>query len=158
MTRLKIEMNLLLANRAKLAKIMRDLSVEKMTHIPKGFNNNILWHIGHCVVSQQRLVYLNSGLPVNISEAYHDNFKIGTSPNNWKQLPDLVEIETSLLSTAEQLKTDLDKGLFKTYKSFVTSMGVEISNTLDAVTYSNFHEAGHTANIQYLIRIMNEGS
>ncbi|MDA1182771.1 MAG: DinB family protein [Bacteroidetes bacterium] len=150
------EIDILDGSRNRLKNILDDVSEKVLLTIPDGFNNNILWHIGHCVVSQQRLMYMRSGLPMNISDEYHDNFKIGTSPNNWVKTPDIVEIRESLIATAEQLKEDLEKEIFQEYTPFVIpSMGFEIKNHLDGLVYANFHEAGHTGNIQYLMRIIN---
>ena len=87
------ELTLLYTNRAKLKEIMDQLSEEKLLHIPHGFNNNILWQIGHCVVSQQRLMSLRSGLAMYISESDNNNFNIGSSPKSWIGLPDIQEIK-----------------------------------------------------------------
>jgi hypothetical protein len=148
------ELELLLASRAKLTCIMEEVPESVLLSIPEGFNNNILWHMGHIVVSQQRLLYMRSGLKMNVSEAYLDNFKKDTSPKTWTIIPDIQEIKTSLLSTAEILKADLKNEIFKTYDPFQTSMGFMVNNYLEAFVYTTFHEAEHTGNIQYMIKII----
>jgi len=32
-------------------------SLEQLNKIPEGFNNNLIWNIAHCVVTQQLLCY-----------------------------------------------------------------------------------------------------
>jgi hypothetical protein len=148
------ELEILTASRIKLAKIMSDLSDEELLTIPKGFNNNIFWHLGHIVVSQQRLIYSRSGLPINVSSEYEENFKIGTSPKDWKETPDFLEVKESLFITVEKLKEDLKKNIFINYEPLTVSMGVTLNNHLKALTYANFHESEHTGNIQYLIKMI----
>ena len=53
-----------------LLKILESHSLEQLNKIPQGFNNNIIWNIGHCVSSQQVLVYKLSGLPTMVSEEF----------------------------------------------------------------------------------------
>ena len=137
---LDFELELLFASRKRLLSILDELTEDKLLTIPPGFNNNALWLIGHCVVSQQRLVYLRSNLPMNVSDQYNENFKIGTSPKIWTIPPDRAEIRNSLLTTAEQLKEDLNNGIFKTYEQFKPSMGFLLKNHMDAITYANYHE------------------
>lgn len=148
------EIELLQTNRNKLTKIIDASSKELLFEIPKGFNNNIIWHIGHCVVSQQRLIYMRSNLPMHIPEDFNECFKIGTSPLTWTEEPDLSEVRKSLLVTVDKLNEDLKNNIFKSYEPMKTSMGLMINNHLQALTYANFHEAGHTGNIQYLIKIL----
>lgn len=33
-------------------------SLDQLNTIPDGFNNNLIWNIGHVIVSQQGLIYL----------------------------------------------------------------------------------------------------
>ena len=149
------ELKLLQASRIKLHKIITSLSEDQLFKIPKGFNNNVIWHIGHCIVSQQRLMYLRSNLSMYISDELNEFFKINSSPATWKKKPDLLEIREAILLTVEKLNEDLKNDIFKTYEPLRSSMGFMINNHLEAFSYTNFHEAEHTGNIQYLIR-MNE--
>ena len=38
-------------------KYLKSMSLKELNTIPKGFNNNIIWNIGHIVVTQQLLAY-----------------------------------------------------------------------------------------------------
>ena len=140
--------------RKKLLEALTTLPMDKLLAIPKGCNNNMLWQIGHCVVSQQRLMYTLSGLPMNVSETLFQNFKIGTSPKDWAVTPDVEEVKTALLSTVDQLKKDLESGLFKEYKAYKTSSGLELKSLADAFVYSNYHEGVHIGNLEIFKRIL----
>ena len=151
---LNFELRLMESSRLRLLKIMEQLPEEKLFTIPAGFNSNPLWQLGHCVASQQRLIYMKSGLSMHISDAYADNFKNGSSPATWTGKPDVNEIRASLMSTVEKLKEDLAKGLFQNYDAFTTGMGFQVSNYIEAVAYANFHESEHTGNLKYLIKLI----
>ena len=140
--------------RKKLLEALDTLSMEKLLAIPDGCNNNMLWQIGHCVVSQQRLMYTISGLPMNVSEGYFRNFKIGSSPKDWTTTPDVEEVRTSLISTVDQLKSDFEIELFKEYKSYKTSSGLVLNNIHEAFVYSNYHEGIHVGNLEIFKRIL----
>jgi len=148
------ELTILHTNRLKLKEIMEQLPEEKLLHIPTGFNNHVLWQIGHIVVSCQRLIYLRSGLPLGISETYNNNFKIGSDPKKWATTPDIQEVKHSLLSTLSQLQQDLANNIFTTYEPFKASGGFMVSNHLQALTYANCHEAEHTGSLKYLMRVV----
>ena len=53
-----------------LLKVLDSHSLEQLNKIPEGFNNNIIWNVGHCVAAQQTLVYKLSGLPTMVSEDF----------------------------------------------------------------------------------------
>ena len=99
--------------RQRLLSYLEDTNLEKQLIIQKGCNNNMLWQIGHCVVSQQRLMYSLSGLPINVSDSYSANFKIGSSPKDWLETPDIEEVKTSLIETVDILKRDLENNLIR---------------------------------------------
>ena len=140
--------------RKKLLEILNTIPMEKLLAIPAGCNNNMLWQIGHCVVSQQRLMYTMSGLPMNISDSLFENFKIGTSPKNWTVTPDVEVVKAILLSTVDKLKSDIEAGVFKQYKAYKTSSGLELNSLLDAFVYSNYHEGVHIGNLEIFKRIL----
>lgn len=140
--------------RKKLLGYLENTNLEKQLVIPKGCNNNMLWQIGHCVVSQQRLMYTLSSLPMNVSDSYFMNFKIGTSPKNWLETPDIEEVKTSLIETVDILKRDFEQGLFQEYKAYTTFAGITLNNVHDAFVYSNYHEGVHVGNLEIFSRIL----
>ena len=42
------------------ASYIENYTLEQLNHIPEGLRNNLIWNIGHIIVSQQRLAYLLS--------------------------------------------------------------------------------------------------
>lgn len=52
----------------------------QLNKIPDGFNNNLIWNIGHIIVAQQSLVYRGSNLPMYISDDLVNLYKPGTTP------------------------------------------------------------------------------
>jgi hypothetical protein len=151
---LSFELGFLTASRTKLLNLVNGLTEEELFFIPNGCHNNILWHTGHCVASQQRLVYLRSNLPLRISDDYAANFKIGSSPAIWTTKPDVNEIKDSLLGTVDQLKDDIANNIFTHYEPMRTSMGFTLHNYVEAVCYANLHEAEHIGNIHYMLKMM----
>ena len=51
-------------NRKLYLNFLNTYNLEQLNKIPDGFSNNIIWNIGHIVVSQQALVYRLSGLQI----------------------------------------------------------------------------------------------
>jgi len=47
--------------RTYLLDFIKDLSVEQLNEIPGRLNNNIIWNLGHTLVTQQHLCYIRSG-------------------------------------------------------------------------------------------------
>ncbi len=60
---------------------LEELSLAQLNAIPKGFNNNIIWNIGHSIVTEQILVYKLSGLKPNVSDALIEKYKKATKAN-----------------------------------------------------------------------------
>ena len=67
-------------HRKILFNYLNTLPVQLLTKIPQGFNNNIWWNIAHVVVTQQKLVYGRSDLPLNLPDAWVSVYQKGTFP------------------------------------------------------------------------------
>ncbi|MGJ1388668.1 DinB family protein [Sphingobacterium spiritivorum] len=106
------ECKILRASRTRLLQLIETVDYEILFKIPEGFNNNIIWQIGHCITSQQRHMYMRSGLPMHISEEFMESFKIGSSPGSWQTIPDINEVKHLLIGTVNLLESDLKSGLF----------------------------------------------
>src|SRR6478735_5603655 len=101
--------------RANILKSVQNLSDEQLLKIPAGFNNNILWNMGHIAGSTQKLTYAMAGLPMRVEESYPAPFGKGTSPLQWTSTPDIEQVKKYLATTIPLLKEDYEKGLFKDY-------------------------------------------
>lgn len=154
MTNELFEFEILKASRTRLLELIETVDEKILFKIADNFNNNIVWQIGHCITSQQRHMYMRSGLPMHISQEFMEMFKIGTSPHTWKNIPDLDEIKHVLLYTVNQLGKDLESGIFVTYHPFSLPIGFVINNHMQALQAANFHEAEHSGIILSYLKIL----
>lgn len=143
----RFECEILRASRTRLLQLIEKVDYDLLFKIPEGFNNNIIWHIGHCITSQQRHMYMRSGLPMYISNEFMESFKIGSSPRSWTITPDINEVKRLLIDTVDHLDTDLESGLFVNYEPFELPLGIQIKNHVQALQAANYHEAEHGGKI-----------
>lgn len=129
--------------RALIAKSIDGLSDEALLDIPDRHRNNILWNIGHLIVSQQRLCYSLSGLDMYIPESMVPGFMPGTSPADWSETPDIGQIKSFLVELPERFAEDVAAGIFQEYKGYTTSTGFELITFKDGVAFNQFHEGVH---------------
>lgn len=127
-----------------LLKILDGHSLEQLNKVPEGFSNNIIWNIGHCISSQQALVYKLSGLPTMVSEDFIARYRKGTKPERDVSQAEVDEIRTLLSTTLEKTKNDFESGLFVDYHEYTTSVGFTLRNVQDALDFNNYHEGLHT--------------
>lgn len=145
-------MDLLATIRQRVDDTTRDLSAEALREIPAGFNNNILWNVGHLVVTQQLLHYRLSGQDMAVDQKTCDMFMKGTSPANWQEDPDYEALTTQLHELVPKLRHDYDEGLFHTFTPYSTSAGFPLQTIDDAIVFNNFHEGLHLGYIMALRR------
>lgn len=124
-------------------KFLETYSLAQLNKIPDGFSNNIIWNAGHVIVSQQKLIYTLSGLPVSISEAMIEKYQNGSRPDGKATQEDLDEIKQLLLSTIAQTKNDFANGLFKNFTEYQTKTGFHLGSFQDSLEFNNYHEGIH---------------
>ena len=156
MTNELFEFEILKASRTRLLQLVETVDNKILFKIPETFNNNIVWQIGHCITSQQRHMYMRSGLPMHISQEFMEMFKIGSSPYTWKRSPDIDEIKHLLLYTVNQLSKDLKAGIFADYHPFSLPLGITVNNHIQALQAANFHEAEHSGIIFSYLKLLIE--
>ncbi len=142
-------------NRNILLKFLIHNSLEQLNKIPEGFNNNLLWNIGHVIVVQQRLVYGLANVPLNITDDLFQKYKPGTKPDI-PEPQDTVELFKELLITPiEQTKKDFNSGKLDNYMPYTTSKGFHLANAADAITFNNYHEGMHLGTMISLLKFLN---
>lgn len=130
-------------NRKLYSTFFDNYSINQLNKIPTGFNNNLLWNIGHIIVAQQSLVYYSSNLPMSISDEFINLYKPGTKPTSEKSQDEINELKELLTSLVSKTETDFNNGIFKTYKERKTSTGFHIASTIEALEFNNYHEGLH---------------
>lgn len=144
----------LLLLRNNTLKSVQTLSIEQLNKIPEGHNNNIIWHIGHMMASQQILCYGRSGVELHLPTDFIDKYRKGTSPKGWVKLVSIEEIKPLFLSTAEIFEKEYQAGKFKAYESYTTAAGATLTTIDEAITYSYGHENLHYGNILTMLKIV----
>jgi len=130
-------------SRKIVAEYLQNYSLEQLNKVPEGFNNNLIWNIGHIVVVQQMLVYNLSGLPMMVSQEMVEKYKRGSKPENLVSQAEVDEIRSLLFETINQTKADFNSKIFKTYTEFTTLSGFTMRNVEDALAFNYYHEAMH---------------
>ena len=132
-----------LKNRAIFKSFLERFSLEELNRIPEGYNNNIIWHIAHVIVTQQLLVYNLSGRPMLVTDEMVAMFRKGTRPERDLTQAEVDLIDGLLFSTIEKTKEDYNNGWFKTYNEYTVSTKNRLTNTRDAIEFNNYHEGTH---------------
>lgn len=148
------EFDILNKSRALTLKAISGLTLEQLNKTPKGFNNNIAWNIVHIVVTQQLLCYRFSNLDCLISDEMIENFKKGTKPNYFISEEEFESIKKQFLSLPQKIKEDCEKGVFKTYNEYTTSVNVTLDSIGKAVKFNNYHEGIHLGIILQLKKLV----
>lgn len=127
-----------------LLKVLDHHSLEQLNKIPDGFSNNLIWNIGHCISSQQVLIYKLSGLPTMVSDELIAKYRKGTKPEGDVSQGEVDEIRALLSTTLQQTERDFDNKVFVDYNEYTTSLGFTLKNIDGALSFNNYHEGIHT--------------
>lgn len=82
--------------RTELLELVSDITEEGANIIPKGFNNNIRWNLGHVCLDQYLWIRTLTKEEIPIPLQFNEWFGFGTSPADFTQdtplLPELIEL------------------------------------------------------------------
>lgn len=134
-------------------KIIENNSLENLNKIPKGFNNNIIWNIGHVVVSEQLLAYKLSGLESSLSDEMINKYRKDSKPNGDLSQAEVNEIKDLLLTTLEKTKEDYYDDVFENYNTYtVSTTGNTLTNIDEALEFVAIHEGLHYGYVLALLK------
>lgn len=140
---MKFQFDLLIATRDNLLRAVENLSIEALNHIPEHFNNNLIWHLGHVVVTHQILCYRKSNIPCLVSDDLIDRYRKGTRPESPIEAAEIAQIKELLHTLPQTMIVDYIEGKFSEYEAYGTSYGVKLTNIEKAMAFNNVHEGMH---------------
>ncbi|GAA4786364.1 DinB family protein [Olivibacter ginsenosidimutans] len=131
------------ASRKLYLDLFDTYSLDQLNKIPAGFNNNMIWNIGHIIATQHKLIYKGSNLHGHISDELFNKYQSGTKPTEPVSQQEADELKTLLTSQIEQTINDYQNGIFVTYNERTTGIGFHLTSVQDAFECNNFHEGLH---------------
>jgi hypothetical protein len=84
-----------------LEHYVKNVSESEALVIPKGFNNSILWNIGHIVTFTEKEIFGDTNREMKVPDSYMEMFLRGTKPADWIAEP--PTLQTLLAQLAEQV-------------------------------------------------------
>ena len=140
-----------IASRELLQKFIENHTLEQLNTIPDGFKNNIIWNIGHVIVTQQLLAYKLSGLAMMVTDEMVAKYQKGSAPQGNVSQEEVEAIKNLLFTTITKTQEDLDNGLFQNYMEYtVSTANFTLKSIEDAMQFNNFHEGIHIGIIMQL--------
>ena len=140
--------------RIKILEELQNFSLDQLNDIPAGFNNNIIWNLGHMIAAQQGICYARSGVDKLVSDEFFMAYKPGSKPEKFIDQAEYETIKELLFSTLHQFETDLENSLFVNYTPVMTRYNVELNNIQDAIEFLPFHEGLHIGYIMSLRKVV----
>ncbi|MGN8059020.1 DinB family protein [Pedobacter sp. 22163] len=131
------------ASRKMYMDFFNKYSLEQLNKVPKGFNNNLIWNIGHIIITQQKLIYKGANLKGYISDDLFDQYKSGTKPTAPVSENEANSLKGLLTSMVEKTELDVAKGIFISYNERITGIGFHLESVRDAFECNNYHEGMH---------------
>lgn len=130
-------------SREVYSRFFEDYSLEQLNKVPQGFSNNLIWNIGHIIVSQQMLVYSATGNTPLVGQELINKYMRGTRPEADVTREEADMIKSLLFNPITKTEEDYRHGLFANYTPRKTQLGFDLQTVEDAITFNNYHEGVH---------------
>lgn len=140
--------------RQLLLNCVKEISESQVDIIPKEFNNNIRWNLGHVCLTQDRMAFYYANEPMEVPEVFSDLFRSGTKPIDWKIKPPTLQELVDILGDQpnrirERLQNRLDEAVANPFSKIP---GLTLRTFDELLTFSLFHEARHFETVNTLIK------
>ncbi len=141
--------------RGSFKRILDKMSLEDLNKIPEGFNNNLIWNIGHIVVTEQLLIYKLSGLSTMVSDSMINKYRKDTKPEGDVTQGEVDEIKALLFTTIEKTAEDYKNNAFVNFKEYtVSTTGNTLKTIGESLQFVLFHEGIHLGYVLALLKVV----
>ncbi|WP_419955113.1 DinB family protein [Neobacillus niacini] len=137
--------------RSYILGVVENVTEEEAEIIPKGFNNNIRWNLGHIYLDQYLWIQAVTKEKAGVPEQLQAWFGYGTSPANFTpETPTMEELKKLLKEQPAEIKAQYGERLEEEFPP--TEMGM---HTIEQVLIRTiFHEGMHLQSILDLKKCM----
>lgn len=144
-----------IAIRKKIVLLLSTLTEEQLNKIPEGFNNNLVWHLGHLVVSTPLLCYVRTGVDPEKLVPFADLYRNGTKPTKAVLQDDIYQLLSLLISTITDIQKDYAKGVFSQTQEYSThTFGINLKNFEEVLACCAMHDSVHWGNILAIVKLV----
>ncbi|WP_248724753.1 DinB family protein [Seonamhaeicola sp. ML3] len=141
--------------RKSFKKILENTSLENLNKIPNGSKNNIIWNIGHILVTEQLLAHRLSGLKPMVSDDLIEKYKKGSQPEGPVDQQEVNLIKDLLETTVKNTSELYSKESFKNFKEYtVSTTGNTLTNIDEALQFILFHEGMHLGIVMSQLKVL----
>ena len=140
--------------RKNILLTINNLNEDIINVIPKGFNNNIAWNIGHILVTHQLLVYGLSGVEMKVPDNWVEKYRKGSRPGERISYEEFQQIKEIFTSTIDWAETDYNAGKFSKFKAYKTSYGFPLDRVEDVLRFVYAHDALHWGVIISILKLI----
>lgn len=136
---------------------INELTDEQLNKIPPGFNNNIIWNLGHLICAQQSICYMRAGHSIKVSDKYFSPFLTDTKPDVFIGKHDIEEIKKLFIGCIDELQVDFNENIFDNYSpspNILKVYGIKLNSIEDALEFLLYHEGFHSGYIISLRRLV----
>tara|TARA_B110000238_G_scaffold162573_1_gene176876 strand:- start:77 stop:532 length:456 start_codon:yes stop_codon:yes gene_type:complete len=151
---MKEHLSIFAHNRTIYSRFLNNFSLQQLNTVPEGFNNNIIWNVAHALATQQSIMYTLSGLKPVVPQSWIDGYRKGTKPEGDVTQEFVDAIDDALMSTMEQLKKDIEAGVFENYQPYTTSTKMELNSFATAFPFVLFHDGLHIGSVLALAKLV----
>ena len=151
---MKEHLSIFAHNRTIYSRFLNNFSLQQLNTVPEGFNNNIIWNVAHALATQQSIMYTLSGLKPVVPQSWVDGYRKGTKPEGDVTQEFVDAIDDALMLTMEQLKKDIEAGVFENYQPYTTSTKMELNSFATAFPFVLFHDGLHIGSVLALAKLV----
>ncbi|GED70534.1 hypothetical protein BRE01_42360 [Brevibacillus reuszeri] len=137
--------------RSETLHAIEGMTEEEVNLVPVGFNNGILWNLGHIYLDQYLWISHLTKEEISIPPGFHEWFAYGTKPADWQTPPPSLDTLRQLLANQpEQIRTMYGERLEEEFPATESGM-----HTISQVLVRTiFHEGLHLAAITAIRRFL----
>ncbi|MGO4546682.1 DinB family protein [Paenibacillus sp. 2TAB23] len=138
---------------SKLLEFAERCPVDARNKVPDGFNNTIIWHLGHVLVSTElHILYLSGNAQeMTLPAEYMVYFGYGTKPSDWQDEPPQWEVLIDQL-IAQPLQ--LRKWLHEKIEQPVKENFFKAETIGDLVVSTALHASYHVGNVAAMLKAL----